>query len=47
MLKSGSIFFKRRYNGFSKTGKFELKVKKRDDGIYIEDRKMIPLTDEF
>ena len=45
--KAVQEFFKRGFNGFSGTGKFELKVKKRDNDIYIEDHKMTPLYDDF
>ena len=45
--KAVQEFFKRSYNGFSRTGKFELKVKKIENDIYIENRRMTPLNDEF
>ena len=40
--KAVKTFFKSRYNGFTKTGKYELKVKKRGDDIFIEDKRIDP-----
>ena len=45
--KAVQEFLKRAYNGFNRTGRFELKVKKRGDEIYIEDHKMAPLYDNY
>ena len=40
--KAVKTFFKRRYNGFTRTGKYELNVKKRDDDIFIEGKRINP-----
>ena len=45
--KAVEDYFRYDYNGKRSTGKFELKVKKRQDEIYIEGKKMTPLDDEW